>query len=288
MDSLVSLTRSQKRRFKRLILERRMREVLGRGINVEKLCSASQSLFESFAILLEAMRDNRLAPGSVAIIGMNPHRYASGREEVIAKVRAPLIPFLDHRGAAERVIENESIPGRFRLLTQRGVARHWIEQRLRNSRNWLDGDWLAPLPYLEYAWPDRPLPTNEKHKHAHAVASWLGKDFEGSHDFAQNVARQLVASLRDEDIEVVMLQLPRDSRIVDVYQPYAETYETHLAELYELGARPWDLRTLGLDDDAFSDLFHVRPGAPRDALTTVFIQRLTRLLGGSEGTPLGR
>ncbi len=270
------------------------------GARITTLFSFDQTMAETARVLSNLP----LRKGDAVVIDVNPRRMSFGPETLNGEAfgsrislmpYAPLTPLIEKIRSRERGVDP---PPRVRpaLAQHRLFARQWLEGRLpsRIKTAWSDlvggvltagrlGDLFAIKPrrlrqFIRYAYGSAPLSDARKDAIARAVAATRPPQYFENREFSFELLRVLVASLREQGVTVILLEMPRSARSKSAYGPVWIDFHERLAAVVEtIGARHIDLLDMAIPEDGYYDLEHVLR-ARRPALSKAVMDALAETI----------
>ena len=273
---------------------RQLQETVDPAITFQNLSSFSQTMAETLQIFETLLSRDSLQSGDVFVVGINPRRFGALTDDLRNVFTSPRLPLLE-TAALRDVLEDAGEGSTWRPMVWklRTAARSWIEGRvsadLQTSLSHirelncdfsclgtlLHSRWLkTPRRYFQYAYPNTALPMEQKEAIADEVRSIRVDQVRKGALLSLSIAKEIVALGRENDIDVVFLELPRDPLSYTAYESVAELYLNVIEELKRSGGHYVDLtdkrRFVSAD---FHDLDHIL-ASRRPAITSGFARSL--------------
>lgn len=254
--------------------------VIGKDIQYFNFSSVSQTFGESLQILETLMSTGGLREGDVFIVGTNPRRFDASVENMQGLFDSPRLPLLKTDALRAVLSQRGLYPGwRPTVWSIRLWVRAWFEgrithefrdalvqmQQFRCSNTCFEAFWQAkwinqPVRYLQYAYPNRPLPLEQKLAIAREIQNKRIAQVNAGVPLSLAVAQKIVELGKQYGIVVLLLDLPRDPISLEAYSTVATEYDRAILSLQADGAKYIDWRdTRHFPSSDFHDLDHLLP-----------------------------
>lgn len=279
------------------VLAREWQRETGRSASFVNLSTFDQGMVESLELFDTLAKRDAVDGRDTLLLSVNPRRLSDGAKQALAEFDSSTLPFTSRHALAAVLRAHGRKPHTWPAVWRaRAWVRAYLEGRMApgfrdalGSLVKLDCEraclermarkpWFRrPRTYLQYAYPDIALTADRKAAIADEVRTRRMPAVRRHLPFAQDVTAKLLELAATRNVQVVLVDLPRDPRSLAAYADIGPLYDDAVQALVAQGAAYIDLRAaLGLGSDAFYDLDHLRP-AHRKTLARELLRRIEDL-----------